>query len=230
MDSERRYGEREVAQIFERATKSAAVEPRPGAPAGGDGLTLAQLQEIGREVGVPAEAIADAARSVGIVAAARRPRWLGLPIGVERTVDLGRRLGDEEWERLVIDLRETFDARGIMHSDGSFRQWTNGNLQALLEPTETGHRLRLRTLKGSARRLMGTGLALLGSAGAVVFGHVLAGGIDAGVLHGISFLALSGAGVFAAGVLQVPAWARRRGAQMEEIASRVARGDRSSTP
>ncbi len=78
-------------------------------------------------------------------------RVLGLPLGVGRTVELGRKLTDEEWDHLVVDLRETFDARGQVRQDGSLRQWTNGNLQALLEPTPTGDRLRLRTMNGNAR-------------------------------------------------------------------------------
>ncbi len=46
---------------------------------------------------------------------------LGLPIGVARTVDLNRRLTDEEWERLVVQLREVFNARGRTRTEGSLR-------------------------------------------------------------------------------------------------------------
>ena len=42
-----------------------------------------------------------------------------------------------------MDLRGTFDARGSVREDGFFRPWTNGNLQALLGSTESGHRVRL---------------------------------------------------------------------------------------
>ncbi len=73
---------------------------------------------------------------------------------------------DEEWERLVVDLRETFDARGIVRHDGALKQWTNGNLQVLLEPDEKGHRVRLRTTKGDARGMMVGGLVMFGSAAA----------------------------------------------------------------
>jgi hypothetical protein len=43
-------------------------------------------------------------------------------------VHLARKLTDEEWERFVAHVRETFDARGTMTSEGSLRQWSNGNL------------------------------------------------------------------------------------------------------
>jgi hypothetical protein len=147
--TERRDSEDEVSAIFERATEAQHRSPRPLPPA--DGMTLGDLQGIGREVGIPPALVAQAARALDHAGQPTSRRLLGLAIGVGRTIHLGRRLNDEEWERLVVDLRETFDARGAVRHDGSFRQWTHGNLQALLEPTPTGHRLRLRTLKGSAR-------------------------------------------------------------------------------
>ena len=83
---------------------------------------------------------------------ARQPtrKLLGLPLGVAQTVEFDRKLTDQEWERIVADLRETFEAPGVVRQQGSLRQWTNGNLQALLEPTATGQRLRMRTVKGNA--------------------------------------------------------------------------------
>lgn len=44
---------------------------------------------------------------------------LGLPIGVERRVNLGRRFSDDEWEQLVGELRDVFQARGRLRADGS---------------------------------------------------------------------------------------------------------------
>lgn len=224
--TERRYSEEEVAAIFERATETKPVGQR--SPSTGSGMTLAELQEIGREVGISPDAIVRAARSVDLPAPASPRRFFGLPIGVGTSVDLGRRLTEAEWERLVIDLRETFDARGHVRSDGSFRQWTNGNLQALLEPTPTGHRLRLRTMKGSARRLMTTGAAALGIAAATFLATTLTGGTNPGSLGGVGFMAMVGLGMFGAGALQLPAWARQRLSQMQGIVSRLTTS--SATP
>ena len=60
--TERRFNEAEIAAILERASKRDAAASRRLEP--GEGLTLAQLQEIGREVGIASEAIRDAARIV----------------------------------------------------------------------------------------------------------------------------------------------------------------------
>jgi hypothetical protein len=215
---ERRYNDEEAAAIF----LSAAEGPGPAplhAPRD-QGLTLADLQNIGREVGIPPDAVAQAAQSLALRARAPSRTFLGLPIAVGRTVELDRRLTDGEWEQLVVALRETFDARGTVTSTGALRQWTNGNLHALLEPTATGHRLRLGTLNGSARGAMRSGLAFLGVAAAVTLASLL-GGAFGNALPGIGFLAIAGAGLFANGALRLPSWARLRERQMEAIAGRL---------
>jgi hypothetical protein len=186
-------------------------------------MTLPELQEIGREVGISAEAVARAAGLVDQVARPTSRRFLGLPIGVGKTIELGRTLSDAEWERLVVDLRETFDARGRVSSHGSFRQWTNGNLQALLEPGTTGHRLRLQTIKGSSRSLMLAGLGTLGVAAATLIITVLGESVgDAGSLGSIGSIAVVGLGLFGMGAIRLPSWASLRRRQMEAVISRLA--------
>ena len=162
--SDRRFNDEEVAAIFAKATDVRPTSQRQLASS--DGLTLAELQAIGQEVGIPPDRVAQAAAEMDLVSRATSRRFLGFPLGVGRTVELGRRLSEEEWERLVVDLRETFDARGTVRQEGSFRQWTNGNLQALVEPTATGHRVRLRTMNASMRAWMMGGLGMIGIAGA----------------------------------------------------------------
>src|SRR5437868_1838458 len=154
--AERRYTEEEIATIFHVAAEGPSIPPhqlsRP------DGLTLADLQAIGREVGISPDAVAHAAQTLEVRKGAISRTLLGLPIGVERRVTLRRRLTDEEWEQLVVQLRDVFKARGRTKSEGSLRQWTNGNLYALLEPTPTGDRLRLGSLNGGATTSLRLGL------------------------------------------------------------------------
>jgi hypothetical protein len=223
--TERRFNEAEVAEIFKRAAEAQQSGQRqlPAGEGGGGGMTLTELQEIGREVGIAPELVVHAARAIDQVGRPTSRHFLGLPVGVGRTIDLDRKLSDEEWDRFVVDLRETFDARGTLRHEGSFRQWTNGNLQALLEPTATGHRIRLRTVKGDARSLMIGGLAMLGvGAAALIAAAVRVGGVDMGMLSSQGFMAIMGAGMFGLGALRLPGWARLRRRQMEEVAARVA--------
>src|SRR4051794_22930180 len=108
--SERRYTDDEIAAIFRSAADDRQVVekqlPRES------GLTLSDLQAIGREVGIMPDAVARAAVTLEVQGRASQRTWLGLPIGVARSVALSRRLTDDEWERLVVQLRETFNARG----------------------------------------------------------------------------------------------------------------------
>ena len=217
--TERRFNEAEVAAILEKAAEAQHTGARQ-LPSG-EGMTLAELQAIGSEVGIDPRLVARAAHALDKGGRSTSRRFLGLPIGVGRTVDLGRKLSDDEWERLVVDLRETFDARGNIRQEGSFRQWTNGNLQALLEPTPTGHRLRLRTVKGDAVTWITGGLFSVGVSAAAYVAMALRGVGDAGNMTGLAFLSLMGVMMFGAGALRLPGWARLRRKQMEEIAERL---------
>lgn len=217
--SERRYSEEEVSRIFEQATEAQKVALRPSKPA--EGLTLEEIQEIGRDVGIPPELVAHAARSLQPRADSPRRKFLGLPIGVGHTVELQRPLTEAEWQRLVVDLRETFDARGKLADDGAFKQWTNGNLEVLLEPTPKGQRLRLRTLKGSAMSRIIGGAATLGIAVVALAGMLARDDLSARWVGLVTLVAI-GLGLLVPTVIQLPAWARLRQRQMEAVAERAA--------
>lgn len=174
--AERRYTEEEVAQIIQRAAENQQSPKHQLVPV--DGLTLTELQEIGREVGISPELVQHAAESLDAPPQRGSRRWLGLPIGVSRTIELDRKISESEWERLVVDLRETFDACGSVRSEGNFKQWTNGNLQTLVEPMGAGDRVRLRTIKGNMRNVIRGGLTLLGGSGVIAFIYALTGNVQ----------------------------------------------------
>ena len=228
--TERRYTEEEVAQIIQRAAENQQSPQRQLAPA--EGLTLAEVQEIGREVGISPELVRQAAKSLQAPPQQGSRRWLGLPLGVSQTIELDRRLSESEWERLVVDLRETFDARGTVKSEGNFKQWTNGNLQALVEPMETGERVRLRTIKGNMRNVIRGGTALIGGSAVLAFIYSLTGNVQTDNLETLGILALTGLAMLTVPAFVLPSWARERRLQMEQIAARLKQRteDSASTP
>jgi hypothetical protein len=216
---EKRYNQDEVAAIFERASETEAKLPPTGA---GTGLTLAELHGIAREVGISPQSISQAAQSLEKSAPAPAPaRFLGVPIGVARTVEFDRPLTDTEWERLVADLRTTFSANGKLRYDGPFRQWTNGNLKAVVEPTSAGSRIRLQTMNGNARTMMTIGIVFLGVGAATFITDATAAGVHSGAASGMGFMALIGLGAIAAGALRVSGWARQRALQFDEVIARL---------
>jgi len=217
--SERRFNEEEVAAIFRQASE-AQNNTGEGALPSGQGLTVTELTEIGRQVGISSDLITQAAQVIERSGNATSRQFLGFPIGVGQTVELGRKLSDEEWERLVVDLRETFHARGTIRKDGSLRQWTNGNLQALVEPTEKGDRVRLRTTKGDARGGMALGLGMftVSTVGLIADAATASGG----TLTYLTMFAAMGIGMFGFSALRLPSWASERRRQMSELAGRLA--------
>jgi hypothetical protein len=223
--TDRHYDDDEVAEIFRVAAEGSETsersESRALAGRSANGLTLDDLQAIAREVGIAPDAVERAARSLD------RPRaepvsrrLLGLPIGVQRTVVLDRRLTDAEWELLVVELREVFGARGTMRAQGSLREWRNGNLHAYLEPTPTGSRLRLGTTKGNAAASIAAGSMALITSGVVGVLSAAGGTLSTAAL-GIGTLATMGAVLLANGTLGLPRWARLRGRQMDGIVERL---------
>jgi hypothetical protein len=219
MDPDRRYSDKEVAEIFDRATEQPATGTRR--LSSGGGLTLAELQEIGKEVGIESDRITRAATALDHPAPEVLPRrsFMGTPVGVGRTIYLDRRLTDQEWGQLVVDLRETFSARGRLRDEGAFRSWTNGNLQALLEPTESGERLRLGTVKSDAVPSLGIGAAMLAISPVLLVLAFLAG--DAGALTLPAMVAVMGAALFGNARLRLPRWAETRELQMLGVGTRL---------
>src|SRR5687768_15855276 len=155
--AERRYTEEEVAEIFRAAADTQVTRRNVDASAG---MTLAELQDIGREAGLDPDAVAHAARMRDQPAVVKSSRFLGLKIGVGKTVQLARPMTDMEWDRLVVLLRETFEATGQVTGHGSLREWRNGNLRVALEPTATGQQLRMKTVKGNVRPRIVLGIVI----------------------------------------------------------------------
>lgn len=220
MPDNRRYDEKEVAEIFKRAAQEFELSQHNNSLS--IGLSLADLQAIGAESGIPPEYIARAAASLH----KSEPEFpvelmFGRPIGVARTVHLPRRLTEDEWDALVVDLRATFDAKGKIEQDGSFRQWTNGNLQVLLEPIGDGCRIRFKTTHSNGKSMVAGGpIYVLMGLLLLLFGFLMG---DMGPLPFLSSLimliGLGGFGIYGWGIL--PKWANTRGEQMLALEDRL---------
>jgi hypothetical protein len=219
--TDRRYSDDEVEEIFSRAAET-EQQTRRQLPARNEGLTLAELQKIGQEAGMTPEAVAQAARSLDQPRQPETPVLFGFPVGAARTVRLERRMTDEEWEKLVVDLRETFEARGVVRSEGSLRSWSNGNLQVMLEPDGDGQRVRFRTIKGNARPYMFLGVGLIGFAAITLVSGMLTPNLSRpDFFEQVGVLGMLGAGFFAAGALPLKRWAKLRREQMDRLAERL---------
>ena len=161
MSDDRRYDEDEIAEILERATTNETAV-QPASKGSGQGLTLTEIQEIGSEVGIasaPNRRCGQGDEHPTLVGTTKT--FLGTPRAVSRIVPIDRPLTDDEWTRLVVDLRETFDAVGKVTTQGDLRTWSNGNLQVHVEPDATGYRVRMKTHKGNVAPRMAMSAAFI---------------------------------------------------------------------
>jgi hypothetical protein len=234
MTQDRQFSDDEVAFILERA--AAADSSGSGSTAletsreTSRGLTLQQLTDVAREAGISETAVTLAADAVvrGALVPSKVITAAGLPVGVSRTIELGRAVSETEWERLIVALRETFNARGKVVREGSLRSWHNGNLQASLEPTTTGHRLRLSTRKGDALSGILAGAALMIAGGMLGAATAFSVAKGAPSIWWPTVLMIGmGATTIASRYITLPRWARTRASQMEalgETATRILEG------
>ncbi|MDT8342201.1 MAG: hypothetical protein RQ751_11875 [Longimicrobiales bacterium] len=219
MNDPQRYDDEAVARILELATRD---EPAPGGArrevgAAERGLTLAEIQEIGREVGIAPERIAEGARTLALAAAPYevRGRMVGFPISVGGATELPRDLTDTEWERLVARMRMVFNAHGKLERSGGLRSWRNGNLRIQLEPTEGGQRLHMQTHRRQSMMFAGFGGTFLGVSAVLAVIGAVGGGVDGDLVS----LAVVGSGFLAAGLAPLRGWAKRRREQMRALAA-----------
>ena len=230
MSNERRFSEKEIARIFEYAARE--QEKADQQRSGHEGLSLGELQKIGESSGINPEFIARAASMVDSIPVIQPVEsYFGFPAGVGRSVELPGTLSEEDWGRLVIDLRETFGARGKVEQNGLLRHWSNGNLQALIEPTDSGYRLRLKTFKGEVKTLSWMGAFYL--VGALLLSALLFfdGDVEPGNFVITLMVLAIGLFPFILMAIRQPGWARKREAQMDAIIARaVERSNQAVAP
>jgi hypothetical protein len=216
-DDDRRYGEREIRKIFERAGTSARPQQLPSA----EGLTLVELQSIGNEVGLSPQQIADAVDALALPPAHERRNFLGMPVGISRTASLSRLPDDREWELLIVELRSAFRVQGEDVSRGNLREWKHGQVGAYIEPSPNGCRIRLESAKREAILVNGFGVAWI-VAGLITLITLARTGDLAGanallpVISGAVGLAVLGYNK-----LRLSRWARTCAAQMQNIVDRA---------
>ena len=230
MSTKRRFTEKEIAKIFEKATRAQnAVNEESGA---GEGLSLEDLKQIAESTGIdPAfitQAIADMDRDTSHPALQKH---MGLPFGLSRSVKLPASFSDTDWEQLVVDLRRTFNHRGEIKQDGSFREWSHAYTHAYVEPSPDGYELRLEAKNGNIKPFFWVGILYILFA-FVLFG-VLSSGADPGLKTAliVSGLAMAaGIGMFSSSFFVAPRWIRKMEQQFDGICERTtARVDASES-
>ena len=120
--SEPRFSEDLAREILDQAASLQEAQDKSGLPAAGE-FSLSDLESIAAEAGISPEHIRTAiqARTQGtgtdVALAADDPRYL-----VHRRT-LAATVSDEEWGRIVKELREEFGVDGAATAYGELREW-----------------------------------------------------------------------------------------------------------
>lgn len=117
-------------------------------PQHSDGLTLAELAQIGEEAGISVDAIRRASASLDVSApdSGSVGASIGIPLSVARTANLDSAFSDGDWDRLVADLEQTFRVTGRTRRYGAVREWKGDEVTVIVEPSQSGHRLNIRAV------------------------------------------------------------------------------------
>ena len=236
MPDQRTYTEEEVAAIFERAAKEQQESLQKMNK--NAGLSLSELQEIGEQTGIDPALISKAAASMETAKYEAPPsKMLGIQTSVSRVVQLDGRLSDDDWARLVIEMREIFHAHGKVEQQGSVRSWRNGNLRITVEPTDSGDRLRMGSKKGNAQGTIIGSLAVFAILIGAMISMFLFDGSSGGLLSIRTLIIVIAAGGLGVRLNQLPRWSKEREQQMdalgimaqELVQKTVARGKKSES-
>lgn len=121
---ERRFTDQEVARILHRAAE--LEERRPAVMTGAvRGLTLRELHEIGREVGLAPEVLDEAIRALQVSSRAASASALGAPLASKQVWGIPGRLEPEALDRLFRSLEEQVDLTGTLSEALGTVRWTS---------------------------------------------------------------------------------------------------------
>lgn len=224
MSKERRYNEQEIAAIFERA---AAEEAAAGETESG-GLTRGELAHIAQEVGISPEALARALSAVEQPSGdLTSTQFVGVPVGIVRTLERTGTFTEEDWNALVLDLHRTFGQPGETRQIGRDRRaWQNDQLHVYAEPTPTGYRLQFRTAEtqvGLGKSLLGTNIVFIFMGLFFTLLVALKDNVDlfSAKMLFVSMLAVLGAAGYGLLALRLPRRNKALAAQIEHVLSGV---------
>ena len=127
MSTSRLYTDDEVHAVFEHVAVR-QEEATHAEEASRAGLSLKELKEIGVEAGIDPAHIALAASELAVRGAPAKKEaddtLLGIPTRIGASRVIRGHVTDDEWERMVVELRDIFGRDGIAGKIGRVREWT----------------------------------------------------------------------------------------------------------
>ena len=146
-ESRRLFSEKDVSRVLKRATE---LQEAKGPVMGGSeasGLSLEDLQQIAAEVGIDPRHLAAAVAELDQEDATEgRFHWLGAPTSMELERVFEGEVSEDQWEKMVEEIRQTFGLVGSAGHVGRSFEWTHDSTeqQAHVTVTSSGGQTRIR--------------------------------------------------------------------------------------
>jgi len=144
---DRRFNEREVAQILRRGAELQGSR-EGSSDTGGAGVSLDQLQQAAAEFGISPLVLAEAAAEID---RRRPPSILGGPGGTALEALVPAPVGDDQWPAIVEAIRRASGRVGVPGQVGSAYEWTSTSPDVIhlsLTPTPAGTSVRVTAKYG----------------------------------------------------------------------------------
>lgn len=219
--SSRRFDEREVARIIERATE---IEHGSLDTVQEGGLTLAELVDVAREAGIDPAVVHRAAAEVELESRARTPasRLAGGPLSWRFERVLEGELPAERYDDVVVLLQSTTGDRGEASLRDQGVTWRTGRAGELSQRLVAVRVTDGRTFVTWEEKLTNLAAALFGGLGAGVGGGLGVGAAAPLWAAGASVLGIGAPIVIAGGCFVLARSAYGRSSRRREAAAREA--------
>ena len=179
----RRFSEDEARRIFARAAERQHAEDRRP-----EGLSLTELQEIGRSAGLDPAHVAAAVAEVRAGPARPSATLWGVEMEPRAVRVIPGPLTDEAWGQMVGRVRPVFKTIGVTSAVGRVREWngTNSqgglsNLRMTAEPVEGGTRVTLETSRAGEAAQWKWIFAVIGGMALLLSALLAVGEFDSGL-------------------------------------------------
>ena len=224
MSKDRKYNEKEIAAIFKQAARD--FESAQQKVHSGDGLTLAEIETIAEEVGISSGFVKRAAAKVDLRhRSAADKKIIGLPFQINRVVQLPESFGDKEWDKLIVDLHDSYGVVGTIKESrqGRMKSWVTDNIQVHVEPTGDGSRLRITSTNGINTLMLLFGgifffVSIMFMAILMTKGKFMTAADDTLLMF---ILSLSGLSIGGFGASQLPGWQKSEEQRIDSIITRA---------
>lgn len=197
---ERRYSHEEFRRILEEATtwsgggSQGSEEELARLAEPGDGLTIDEMREIARDVGIDPAAVEHAAEELvsgGAIRAVSAPRKPFARV-LHADLEIGRALSDADMRAITLEVERVLERRGAVHRTGRVVGWRDPENRISVDVTRSVDSTLVRVSADRTGDLV-KGSVVLGAAGVIV--AAAAGG--SGLLGFLVSLPLVGAGTAA---------------------------------